>query len=232
MTTADCTEIQGLMPLFVGGDLEAGETDKVAEHLGTCDACFGALEQAGRAREALRTELFAQVEGHEPQLWPALRESLAQEGLFHSAPVAAAPPRGGRLLSFSKRRHVAAAAAGLFALAYIGWANLGGLQGSGDVQPNGGSGGLAETRPVVERPANEAAPAIERATLTGSGATLASEPTTDLGGLRPVAPGAKPLFDQARDAILEERARQSSPYFYPNAGPRDQGSLTGNVTFK
>ena len=79
MNQSECIEVRGMLPLFVGGDLESGDTELVGLHLGDCEACQAHLSRARVARQELRAELSRLVDGHEPQLWPVLRESLARE---------------------------------------------------------------------------------------------------------------------------------------------------------
>jgi anti-sigma factor RsiW len=81
-TKTICTEVEGLLPLYVGGDLEKDQLSLVSEHLQKCTPCTTAFGRTRNARGLLRAELIDLVDGREPQLWPALREQLQAEGLF------------------------------------------------------------------------------------------------------------------------------------------------------
>ena len=239
---SNCTTIQGLLPLHVGGDLEAGDAQRVTAHLGDCPVCQDAMSRAQVARGALRAELLAQVDGHEPQLWPALRERLHAEGLIRtpeSGPVAqdavpaghARPRTGWRAWP----RTAAAVAASALALAYVA---TGGLGGEPTGLDGGRTDGLVNDGMVEERGPVEGA--VDPASANGAGgagsAFVLTPPSlhpTAAGlagtapGLQPVPLQSTPLFDQAREEILQ----QGQPlYMMPATQPlADEGDLASSL---
>jgi len=240
---SNCTTIQGMLPLHVGGDLEAGDAQRVTAHLGDCPVCQDAMSRAQVARGALRAELLAQVDGHEPQLWPALRERLHAEGLIRtpeSGPVAqdavpaghARPRTGWRAWP----RTAAAVAASALALAYVA---TGGLGGEPTGLDGGRTDGLVNDGLVSDGLVNDGLVndgMEERGPAEGAGdpasATSGLQPT--VGGLAGTAPGLQPvplqstpLFDQAREEILQ----QGQPlYMMPATQPlADEGDLASSL---
>ena len=213
---ANCTEVEGLLPLYVGGDLEREDASSVGRHIEGCAACAGQLERAEIARRELRRGLAALVDGREPQLWPAIREQLAREGLFREAgdltPVPALAER--RLLvpggnqerrPYNTRilRQVGALAASLALIFFVG-RNLD-LGSGGAPDSLGGSpdsSGLARElgSPAPSDPGDLFAEASQP-----------SRPT----GLRPVSLGEKPLFDQAREDFLRDQRSGPAGVFVP-----------------
>ena len=121
-TKTTCTEVEGLLPLYVGGDLEKDQLDFVAGHLQGCTDCAKAFSRTREARGLLRTELLDLVEGREPQLWPALREQLQAEGLLQQA--ASGVPVDSNQSSPSKLEPAAALAS---VLAHPRWRRTAGL---------------------------------------------------------------------------------------------------------
>ena len=163
-TKTTCTEVEGLLPLYVGGDLEKDQLDFVAGHLPGCTDCAEAFSRTRQARGLLRTELLDLVEGREPQLWPALREQLQAEGLFKHA--ASGAPEGSvqsspsklepqtvqaPVLTHPRWRRVAGLAASVAAVLFLGkMADFGG----GDLQgPQDRSAGPAVAGGGAEIPA-------------------------------------------------------------------------------
>lgn len=240
---SNCTTIQGLLPLHVGGDLEAGDAQRVDAHLGDCPVCQDAMSRAQVARGALRAELFAQVDGHEPQLWPALRERLHAEGLIATpatgrqdeAPAGRTRPAAARMGWRGWPQTAAAVAASVLALAYVAAGGLtGGLGGEPAGLDGGRTDGLVNDGMVEERGAAEGA---GPASASSVGSALVSTPPSlqpsagDLAGgapgLQPVPLQSKPLFDQAREDILQ----QGQPlYMMPATQPlADEGDLASSL---
>ena len=249
---SNCTTIQGMLPLHVGGDLEADDAKRVAAHLGDCPDCQDAMSRAQVARGALRTELLAQVDGHEPQLWPALRERLHAEGLIRtpeSGPVTQDGMPAGQSRSAAARtgwrslpRTAAAVAASALALAYVATGGLGG----GPTGPDGGrTDGLVGAGSVTDGMVEERGPAegaVDPASASGArgaGQAFALTPTSlqpgagglaeadTTPGLQPVPLQSMPLFDQAREEILQ----QGQPlYMMPATQPlADEGDLASSL---
>jgi Putative zinc-finger len=74
-----CSEIQGHLPLYVGGDLEPEILDAVARHLACCEAC----RVASRAAEDARRVMGLALSGERvPDLWPGVRENLHAAGFL------------------------------------------------------------------------------------------------------------------------------------------------------
>ena len=198
-----CADVEGLLPLFVGGDLEGDDIALVARHVVDCERCGRGLEAARTARSELRAGLRAVVADREPELWPAVRAELAAEGLIREPGVAApGPVRTGSTADRRPRRlgalpRVAAGlAAGFLAIFLVGQ----GLQGPSNTpeRPSEGTGNeLAEERgpaPTILGPVVDSALADAEV----------DAPSTAPTGLRPVGFGTETLFDQAREDLLRE----------------------------
>ncbi len=137
-TSSNCAEVQGEIPLYVGGDLESPALERLERHLGQCSACRENLSRANEARGALRDHLGnPQIEASCPSHWPGIRSALIAEGTLvaegilveeggtaptgatgprGTEPTAARPVRRGRLLRILP---LAAAAAALFVLGML-----------------------------------------------------------------------------------------------------------------
>mgnify|MGYP000220804034 CR=1 FL=1 len=225
-----CTDIEGLLPLFVGGDLDGDDLARVAGHVAGCERCGAGLEAAREARHELRRGLRAGVQDREPELWPAIRAELAKEGLLGSPGVAApgtvhpgdrADRRPRRLVSLPR---VAAGIAAGFAVFLVGQ----GLLGPTDI-PEGPTPG-AGNELVEERgaPAPALGPLVDSALAGAEVDAPAAVPT----GLRPVGIGNETLFDEAREDLLreahEQRTLRSGAGFFPtdpHSGADAQGEL-------
>jgi hypothetical protein len=88
-----CGEVREKLPLYVGGDLDAGVLDAVRGHLDLCGEC---ARLAGKVMGA-RRELVAAFRAQEsdvarPGLWPGIRATLHAEGLIHAAGEPAQQP--------------------------------------------------------------------------------------------------------------------------------------------
>lgn len=231
MNQSECFEVRGMLPLFVGGDLESDDTARVGLHLGDCGACQVHLTRAQVARHELRSELSRLVDGHEPQLWPVLRESLAREGLFRAEPVTPSAParRAAGLLSVRTWRPVAAVAAALLAVAYFG-------QSDPNPTPVRGNQPVAET--ILDKGSliQESAPSTLGTIQPGALAETDTAPAeaSSLSGLRPLGLGERPLFDQAREEILKDAMRQMPMYQVMPAGQPlpEQGELASRLSLQ
>jgi len=226
---AICTEIEGLLPLFVGGDLEQEDSRFVGSHIEECVACAGLLRNAETARIELRRGLTELVDGREPQLWPAIREQLAVEGLLRDVAERRSPDLGGErerhpftLLFQSKSMRMAGGLAASLALIFFAGRNM-----------DFASPGAGTTTP-------ERAPAL--ANGLASEVVLPSQPkdlVADTGtivpvGLRPVGFGETPLFDQAREEILREREASKGIFFMPMqpTPPQSEGDLASSFSLQ
>ena len=65
-----CQQIQELIPWYVTGRLSLDESEQVAEHLTTCDACRKDFAEAARLRTGLTTQ--AGTHGVPPDAWETL----------------------------------------------------------------------------------------------------------------------------------------------------------------
>ncbi len=183
---ASCTEVDEKLPLFVGGDLDAGALESVRSHLALCEACARKAGEATRAREALRSAFRArEAETPAPRLWPGIRATLAAEGLIGAAgrrpEVRPAPGAAVRARPRPRLARLAvplAAAAALVALVYA----------SGFLRPD----------PAGVTP--------EKALLVDGTVEDAGTLLVPVGGLRRVAPDEEDLFRSALPPQRRERA--------------------------
>lgn len=234
---AICTEVEGLLPLYVGADLEQEDTRFVGAHIEECAACAGLLRTAESARSELRRGLTELVDGREPQLWPAIREQLAREGLFSEMAERRSPVPGGErerhpftLLFHSRGMRMAGGLAASLALIFFAGRGLdfgSGQPGSGhSVRPDAGEArpdGLARELP---------GPSLGTGTDLFADAGTA-EPASTPAGLRPVGLGEKPLFDQAREEILRERQDSNGIFFLPAMpAPQSEGDLASSFSLQ
>lgn len=95
-----CGEVREKLPLYVGGDLDAGVLDNVRGHLDLCGDCARLADRVLGARRELVAAFRAQESDvARPGLWPGIRAALQSEGLIHAAgepalqPVAPRAPR-------------------------------------------------------------------------------------------------------------------------------------------
>ena len=244
-----CTEIEGLLPLYVGADLEKDQLELVAAHLEECTPCALAFGRTREVRGILRRELVELVDGREPQLWPALREQLQAEGLFSE--VASGVPEGSGSVNskgtersseeeqrsnapiipgrFGRHRLVRAAslAAGITAVFFLGKL----LPSSTDLVLPGGDSFVAAPEALGGPGFNignsdasllaDAETAIEELPITGEHHIEAPRS----GGLRPLALGDISLADLAREnarKAMQENGRQPFYLFQPGS-PAAQG---------
>lgn len=215
---ATCADVESLLPLFVGGDLDAEDLTLVSVHVAGCRDCAAGLEAARAARHELRQGLTAGLEGREPQLWPAIRAELQQEGLLGPQGVAApaplrpvpsvlddstadAPP----VRRAGLPRVAAGLAAGIAAVLLIGQ----GLQGPATT-PGDRPG---DDRVLVDErgPAGPVPGVLAPGSALADAAPAPATPTAPAaGGLRPVGFDSGTLFDEAREDLLQDAARQGA----------------------
>lgn len=77
-----CLEVQHLLPLYVGADLDPAEMDLVAEHLNGCEECRASNLALLGARERISSLAEASWTLRTPDLWSGVRAGLVQEGLL------------------------------------------------------------------------------------------------------------------------------------------------------
>ncbi len=198
---SSCADIQSLLPLFVGGDLEPALEHEVGRHLGSagegsargCPACQQALDALELARRALR-ELPGRSPAPAIDLWPPLRERLLAEGLLsipaarRSAAAPAARTGAGRRPLVVFVRMAAALLIGLGALFVA----------------------LRAGRQAPPAPSPD--PIVDAIVDSGAGPGSVAVPVTpvSLGGLRRLEPGELPLSEEAQ-LFVEGRQGWSQP---------------------
>lgn len=208
----NCSEVQGELPLYVGGDLEVPTNERVARHLKSCAVCSGVLDSIDEARVA-RLEHFESVadSGPSTSLWPGLRESLLAEGLIQGAepavheltpqpspPVQAPLSAAGRLLRFLP---MAAAAAGLFFLGTLFQGTL--FQGEG---PGGGvnsTGGVVPAMVMDQSPTNDVQPIESTPASNGLARGEMLQPVERGSSLQPAGSAAEILSRRAQPFLGE-----------------------------
>ena len=231
-----CTEVEGLLPLYVGADPEKDQLGLVAEHLKKCTSCTLAFSRTREARGLLRAELIDLVDGREPQLWPALREQLQAEGLFQQA--AEGVPVGGVLVAskgktsstfhgqlhvapiipglFGRRRFQRAAslAAGITAVFFLG-KMLYPQTVTENADPSMGDGLVSVPENLKGTGFRLDNTSEDLLVQAGTAAEVESDQpqesgavglTPSLGGLRPMPFGEQSLADVARQSVLDQAA--------------------------
>ena len=177
-----CSDVLERVLLFVGDDLESDVQESVARHLRDCSECRAEEARAREARERFRGAMDDSLRtSSKAGLWTGIRSQLVEEGLLgsgsnadESVSSAPAPVRTSRPLRILAP--LAAAAAVLFAFFLTDSFGL----------RNEGSG----PQPTV---ATEASDAGTPTMLVGHDPE--AQPAN---GLRHVAPGDEPLFQNAR----------------------------------
>jgi anti-sigma factor RsiW len=110
----DCSAAEAQLPLYVGGDVDALEAERLGVHLATCRPCAAALARAAAARAAFRAELLDQ-EPPAGGLWPGIEAQL-RAARAEGAGAAPAAPVGTARRTWIARAALLAAAAGLAAV--------------------------------------------------------------------------------------------------------------------
>jgi hypothetical protein len=182
----NCTEIQSLLPLWVGSDLEPLELEAVRTHLKECGDCKGLAQRGQAAREVfvtLRTE-DEETSDATPALWQGVRAQLLKEGLLgpagaDSAQRELAPAGPGISLLGSPRVWWSAAAAAAAVVVTLGVTRL--LEPSTLIQHAEPGASVAATQALPS-------PGIVSAPAAGTVTPLA---------LRRAADGEEHMIDQA-----------------------------------
>ena len=228
----NCTEVEGLLPLFVGGDLESDDLALVAVHVEGCERCAEGLRGVRRARQELRAGLQMAVEGREPQLWPAIRSELHREGLLRAPgePASLRPLSGGADLNHNADRAPArraslprvavGMAAGFVAVLMIGRGFFGGPEIT-PLDPGGSSGDrvVEHEDSTTPRVSGLVDSALADATL-GSEATPAAPSR-----LRPVGFENETMFEELLREAQDARTLQpGSGFILPNPSSSSAGS--------
>jgi anti-sigma factor RsiW len=163
----NCTEIRALLALYVGDDLDAAESARVARHLADCGLCRGEQTRWVESRSRLAT-LRQTTTFSGPSVWSDVRAELVREGRIE-------PVRRIALRRFSWAPLAAAAAVvvavGLFTL-LRGAGEDGSPLGGAVAQPTAAPGDapvqLANQTPVAET-TNVAQPAGSPLRKAGAG---------------------------------------------------------------
>jgi len=154
-----CRRTVHLLPLFVGGDLDAARAAAVEDHVATCESCAAELAAFGASRQTLFA-LKGEPRPSAPDLWPSIRLRLG------------VPPRVRRWRPVRAAAAVLLAVAGTLALASV-------------LGPSNDEGGSQEGRdPVVQVPVAPEAPDLVR-DLAAAAATPGS---LQVGPVTPAAP--------------------------------------------
>ena len=155
----DCEAARERLPLFVGGDLDAGDERAVEEHLGACEACRRIEREANRMRQ-----VYFETASREPavDLWPSVREALVGSGVLQGpAPRAASPATtpepllADPALAVPRRRGLAV---GSLALAAVALVAVGLWSAEGRRAPSPSVRGELDSAPVVRLEAPDKAP--------------------------------------------------------------------------
>lgn len=171
-----------LLPLWIGGDLEQAEADRIAKAVADSDWLADRAAELASARAALIDGLATAIESEPvPDLWPGVRSGLVAEGILVDRSAA---PRG-RVLSFFREKRVASVAAAAALVACVGLAmSTFGTNSPSEPAPSTNT----MTLPVVavEEPGVNVEPALADA---ASGLGLTVDPAVEDAGIRRVAPG-------------------------------------------
>lgn len=109
----NCSEIRALLVLFVGDDLDAAESARVARHLAECGPCRA--EQARWMENRSRLATLRETTGRPSQsVWSDVRAELVREGRI--GPARRAAPRR---LSWAPIVRMAAAAAVVLSVVFF-----------------------------------------------------------------------------------------------------------------
>jgi hypothetical protein len=92
----NCTRIRRLLPLYVGGDLDAGKARTVFEHLRSCEGCTAAEAAIDSNRQMVRS---LEPPDFEDEFYDAIRRSVLDE--LAERPAAS---RGMLAVLFGRRR--------------------------------------------------------------------------------------------------------------------------------
>lgn len=241
-----CLEVEALLPLYAGADLDGAEQDSVGDHLASCSSCREALEGIQSARSAILGEQGTwNSPGPDllPALLPSIRDEFARrlggqrEAGGHRSAVGASVASPGRRpfplrAVFRAPLGVAAAAAVLVAVSlaprFLGPDATRSTPGSGTESlagSPGSSGELVEIPPVSGGAPGTFAPGSLPLDTFELGTSLVSADSTS--GLRRLQPGEPTLFEGAR-SFDASRLRSS----LANSGtqvPFDLGSPEGSM---
>ena len=223
-THTTCLEVEPLLPLYVGADLEPSEMEQVAEHLNGCETCRNENLALLETRERLLRLDDAPWTKNVPDLWSGIRSELVSEGLIAGAQSRPALP------SIWQRVRVgglAAAAALVVSFGFLQW--LDGGQGT-TLPTSSPIANELEARPSAMPTAplrtSPGMTTVSNGQLPGAqGLPFTPQVNPDLavrnsGGLRKAGPDEESLLDRARPVDLELRPATTSP--------RRGSSLVGN----
>jgi hypothetical protein len=181
-----CNEIRALLVLFVGEDLDAAESARVARHLSECGACRAEqarwMENRARLATLRETTTFSGK-----SVWRDVRAELVREGRIADGGAKAVP----RVLRWAP---FAAAAAALLAFGVFTWIERGDAPRMED--------------PIVDAPA-PVEPSEDRAQPpTGDATQPVIGPQLANSRLRKAVPGEEALIFTAEPLDPFDRARR------------------------
>ncbi len=232
MNLLACGDVQPLLGLQVGGDLEdSDQGGLVLEHLARCEACAAELERLTAARTAL-LELEWRSPAPRIDVWSSVRAQLQSEGLLMAPAVAPAAALASQPVQSGgsgrrMRQSLAALAASLLLCAgtWITW----------------NSGAPSLVTPAVQTPRGPSGPALAGSTVSQP-AAMPIEPSVQLplassareslvvpvaeGGLRRLSADDQRFGAQARD-LGGNRLDVVGPWLVPNA-ERSGNRLAGD----
>lgn len=76
MSALSCDDVRGLLPLFIGDDLDEAANETVRTHLVACHACRGQASAFQRAAADLRRSVGRPVDGVDEAMFASLQESI------------------------------------------------------------------------------------------------------------------------------------------------------------
>lgn len=76
MNTLSCDDVRGLLPLFIGDDLDEAAHETVRTHLVACHACRGQASAFQRSTADLRRLAGRPVDGVDEAMFASLQESI------------------------------------------------------------------------------------------------------------------------------------------------------------
>ncbi len=215
-TEIHCDEVQPLLYLHVGGDLEASQAQRVERHLTHCGTCSQHL-QVGLATAKLRAGYWDREVSPAPDLWPALQRAINGDSQGEQ-PLELKPtelrPLGRKGGAFGARRWQVLATAALVMVATgLAWhlAGQDGTTSNGEVATTNSGGNSAGFEIVGEGAVGTPGP---NAFASGEPVTPLGQPETGVlagalnqeaqSGLRRLHEDEPSLLEQARPWGMEE----------------------------
>lgn len=212
-----CLEVENLLPLYVGADLDPSEMDVVAEHLNDCEVCRRDNIDLLEARERISRLSDARWVQQRPDVWPGIRDGLREAGLVDGAELPQLVPASG----WQRLRVGALAAAAALLVSLGGLQLLGGDGGSKQPSSTTGPGPM-----LVQGGGESLTPRSPEPRPRGSimPVTAVSSGSLPRGAEGFVAP---PVLKQSRQPGKDglRRATESDPHLIDSARPVGLGGF-------